>query len=97
MKRFAIPTEDHPLEYAGFKGIIPQGEYGAGTAMVWDQGARVPDHSDVDADLRGGELKFRLRGRKLKEPCSARVGALRAIPGSLLVTLFWVVIFETIY
>jgi bifunctional non-homologous end joining protein LigD len=59
-------TEDHPLEYANFEGVIPEGEYGAGTVMVWDQGTWLPDNSDVDSALRKGDLKFTLHGEKLK-------------------------------
>jgi bifunctional non-homologous end joining protein LigD len=66
VKRLAIPTEDHPLEYANFEGIIPPGEYGAGTVMVWDRGVWVPDDPDVDANLKKGEPKFTLEGKKLK-------------------------------
>jgi bifunctional non-homologous end joining protein LigD len=66
VKRLAVPTEDHPLEYANFEGIIPPGEYGAGTVMVWDRGVWIPEHPDVDADLEKGELKFTLEGKKLK-------------------------------
>jgi bifunctional non-homologous end joining protein LigD len=66
VKRLAIRTEDHPLEYAGFEGIIPEGEYGAGTVMVWDRGTWSPEGQDVDASLRKGELKFTLHGEKLK-------------------------------
>jgi bifunctional non-homologous end joining protein LigD len=64
-KRLAMQTEDHPLEYATFEGIIPEGEYGGGTVMVWDQGTWEPDAADVDAALRKGELKFQLDGEKL--------------------------------
>jgi bifunctional non-homologous end joining protein LigD len=66
VKRLAVPTEDHPLEYANFEGIIPPGEYGAGTVMVWDRGTWIPDAPDVDANLKKGELKFTLEGKKLK-------------------------------
>lgn len=66
VKRLAAPVEDHPLEYAGFEGVIPGGEYGGGTVMVWDTGTWVPEVSDVDESLRKGDLKFTLDGRKLK-------------------------------
>ncbi len=66
VKRMAMPTEDHPIEYAGFEGIIPAGEYGAGTVMVWDSGTWVPESQDVDAALDQGDLKFTLKGQKLK-------------------------------
>jgi bifunctional non-homologous end joining protein LigD len=66
VKRLATPVEDHPLDYAGFEGVIPPGEYGGGTVMVWDQGTWVPEVPDVDEALRKGDLKFTLRGKKLK-------------------------------
>jgi bifunctional non-homologous end joining protein LigD len=66
VKRLAMQTEDHPIEYGDFEGVIPQGEYGAGTVMLWDKGTWVPDDPDVDASLRKGDLKFTLRGTKLK-------------------------------
>jgi len=66
IKRLAMQTEDHPLEYANFEGVIPEGEYGAGTVMVWDKGIWQPDRPDVDSALRRGELKFTLDGEKLK-------------------------------
>jgi bifunctional non-homologous end joining protein LigD len=65
VKRLAMQTEDHPLAYATFEGIIPEGEYGGGTVMVWDRGTWTPEVPDVDAALRKGELKFALRGKKL--------------------------------
>jgi len=65
VKRLAMAVEDHPLEYASFEGVIPEGEYGGGTVMVWDRGTWTPDVPDVDAALRKGELKFTLHGRKL--------------------------------
>jgi bifunctional non-homologous end joining protein LigD len=64
-KRLAMAVEDHPLEYAAFEGIIPEGEYGAGTVMVWDRGTYIPEDADVDRGLERGELKFRLQGQKL--------------------------------
>ena len=66
VKRLASPTEDHPIEYGGFEGVIPEGEYGGGTVMLWDRGAWTPEDPDVDAALRKGELKFALHGKKLR-------------------------------
>jgi bifunctional non-homologous end joining protein LigD len=66
VKRMATHVEDHPLEYAAFEGIIPAGEYGGGTVMVWDRGTWAPESSDVDAALDKGHLKFALQGEKLK-------------------------------
>ena len=66
VKRLAMAVEDHPLDYAGFEGVIPAGEYGGGTVMVWDQGTYVPAESDVGRMLRAGEIKFTLHGVKLK-------------------------------
>lgn len=64
-KRLAVPVEDHPIEYAGFEGIIPKGEYGAGTVLLWDRGLWVPKE-DPEAGLSKGALKFFLLGRKLR-------------------------------
>jgi bifunctional non-homologous end joining protein LigD len=66
-KRLAVQVEDHPMEYGGFEGIIPKGQYGGGTVMVWDQGTWEPQaiSSDVDEALRKGSLKFILHGEKL--------------------------------
>jgi bifunctional non-homologous end joining protein LigD len=66
VKRLAMAVEDHPIEYGGFEGIIPEGQYGGGTVMVWDRGVWVPESDDVDAAFRKGELKFSLHGSKLK-------------------------------
>jgi bifunctional non-homologous end joining protein LigD len=64
-KRLAVEVEDHPMEYGGFEGTIPKGQYGGGTVMVWDQGTWEPV-TDVDEGLRNGQLKFILHGQKLK-------------------------------
>ena len=65
-RRFAARTEDHPIEYLDFEGIIPQGEYGAGDSICWDWGTFEPELTwDPGEALRAGELKFRLRGQKL--------------------------------
>ncbi|HEX4036714.1 MAG TPA: DNA ligase D [Acidobacteriaceae bacterium] len=64
-KRLAVEVEDHPIEYGGFEGAIPKGQYGGGTVMVWDQGTWEPVE-DVDEGLRRGQLKFILHGQKLK-------------------------------
>lgn len=66
VKRLAAQVEDHPLDYANFEGVIPEGEYGAGTVMVWDRGTWVSEVPDVDAALRKGELKLTLYGKKLR-------------------------------
>ncbi|WP_340526384.1 DNA ligase D, partial [Cupriavidus necator] len=63
-KRMAIHVEDHPLDYAGFEGVIPAGHYGAGTVIVWDRGTWLPV-DDAEAGYRAGKLKFELRGEKL--------------------------------
>jgi bifunctional non-homologous end joining protein LigD len=64
-KRLAMQVEDHPVSYFDFEGTIPEGNYGAGTVMVWDMGTWEPlgDASDM---LKKGDLKFRLDGQKLK-------------------------------
>src|SRR5215469_5088353 len=66
VKRLAMPTEDHPVDYGSFEGVIPEGEYGGGTVMLWDKGTWLPDDPGVDVSLRKGELKFTLHGAKLK-------------------------------
>jgi bifunctional non-homologous end joining protein LigD len=66
-KRLAVQTEDHPLEYGGFEGKIPEGSYGAGTVMVWDRGTfRVEGNVDALRQLERGEIKFKLNGEKLR-------------------------------
>src|SRR6476469_8542177 len=64
-KRLAMMTEDHPIEYGTFEGVIPEG-YGAGIVMLWDVGTWTPQVDDVDAALKKGDLKFTLDGYKLK-------------------------------
>jgi len=64
-KRLAMMVEDHPVSYLKFEGIIPEGNYGAGTVMVWDIGTWAP-LGDADAMLAKGDLKFRLKGKKLQ-------------------------------
>lgn len=67
VKRLAMRVEDHPLDYARFEGVIPAGEYGGGTVMVWDIGTWVPDDGeDAARALRAGRMRFSLRGRKLR-------------------------------
>mgnify|MGYP001290550499 CR=1 FL=1 len=65
VKRLAVAVEDHPIEYATFEGVIPAGEYGGGTVMLWDHGNYVPDEPDVGKSLAQGEIKFTLAGTKL--------------------------------
>jgi bifunctional non-homologous end joining protein LigD len=66
VKRLATQVEDHPVDYGGFEGIIPEGEYGGGTVMLWDRGTWTSEVPDVDAALREGNLKFSLAGKKLR-------------------------------
>ncbi len=64
-RRLASQTEDHPIEYADFEGVIPKGEYGGGTVLVWDQGTWEPV-GDPRRGLEKGELTFLLSARKLR-------------------------------
>ncbi len=64
-KRLAVEVEDHPMEYGGFEGIIPKGQYGGGTVMLWDRGTWEP-LVDVDEGLKTGSLKFVMHGEKMK-------------------------------
>jgi bifunctional non-homologous end joining protein LigD len=64
-KRLAMQVEDHPIDYASFEGVIPEGEYGGGTVMVWDKGTWTAESEDVAAALKKGDLKFNLQGKKL--------------------------------
>ena len=71
-KRLAVMTEDHPLEYADFEGVIPRGEYGGGTVLIWDEGTyrNLKEEGDgprtMSEALQEGHIAVRLQGRKLK-------------------------------
>lgn len=70
-KRLAIRTEGHPLEYADFEGIIPEGEYGAGTALIWDTGTyrnlkEEDEHVPIAQEINKGHFTFWVEGKKLK-------------------------------
>ena len=64
-KRLAVRVEDHPLDYGGFEGTIPEGEYGGGTVMLWDRGDWEPE-GDPHEGLKKGKLSFVLNGKRLK-------------------------------
>lgn len=73
-KRLAVMVEDHPVSYIGFEGVIPEGNYGAGTVEIWDKGLYIPVNKEHEAitgrqalqALKNGELKFLLKGDKLE-------------------------------
>lgn len=66
-KRLAVRTEDHPLDYGDFEGIIPKGEYGGGTVMLWDQGRWIPEPGkDPSQTIEEGHLHFTLEGERMK-------------------------------
>ena len=65
-KRWAVRTEDHPLEYARFEGVIPPGQYGAGTVMVWDLGKYEPLENPPEEQLARGKLQIVLQGERLR-------------------------------
>jgi len=65
-KRLAVEVEDHPVEYGGFEGTIPKGEYGGGTVMLWDRGEWTPLDEDPEKALRRGKLSFTLEGERLR-------------------------------
>ncbi|MEP7053263.1 MAG: DNA polymerase ligase N-terminal domain-containing protein, partial [Pseudomonadota bacterium] len=64
VKRLAVQTEDHPIEYSGFEGTIPEGAYGGGTVLLWDRGTWEPE-GDAEQAYKKGHLKFQLHGEKL--------------------------------
>src|SRR6187399_697631 len=89
-RRMAARTEDHPIEYLDFEGVIPKGEYGGGDVIVWDIGTWTPEAETADpaAAIAAGELKFvilgeRLRGRYVIVRTSGRRGALDADDGQV--------------
>jgi DNA ligase D-like protein (predicted 3'-phosphoesterase) len=66
-KRLAIPTEDHPMEYKDFAGIIPEGEYGAGTVEIWDHGTYENLlNTPMSKSFANGKIEIKLHGKKLK-------------------------------
>lgn len=77
-KRLAVRTEDHPLAYGDFEGVVPAGEYGAGPVLIWDRGpyrnlavdnagaAAEPAGSDLEPGLRAGKVEVWLEGTKIR-------------------------------
>lgn len=72
VKRLAIPTEDHPMGYIDFEGVIPEGEYGAGTVLVWDTGSyrnlrseKEGDQASMENAIQEGKIEVWLEGKKI--------------------------------
>jgi DNA ligase D-like protein (predicted 3'-phosphoesterase) len=72
-RRLAVPTEDHPYDYAAFEGTIPEGEYGGGTVMIWDRGTftnlradKEGDGADMERSIEEGKVEIVLAGERLK-------------------------------
>src|SRR5204862_122456 len=65
-KRLAVQVEDHPLDYGGFEGVIPAGQYGGGTVMLWDRGTYEPGGDDNVKAWKDGRLHFFLHGDKVE-------------------------------
>lgn len=65
VKRLAMQVEDHPFDYRNFEGTIPEGEYGAGTVMLWDKGEWIPVSKNPSKSIKEGALRFKLQGEKL--------------------------------
>ncbi len=66
VKRLAVHVEDHPVKYGSFEGIIPQGQYGAGTVKIWDKGEWISEDDNPKKAYKNGNMKFLLKGKKLK-------------------------------
>ena len=85
-RQLAVHVEDHPLEYAGFEGVIPRGQYGGGDVIVWDRGTWTPAHTDDPAAaIAAGELQFDLAGEqqtKTKTALEYFAGQLKAAENS---------------
>jgi bifunctional non-homologous end joining protein LigD len=66
-KRLAVETEDHPMDYGGFEGVIPKGNYGAGNVIIWDNGTyTMVDPETPEKGWKKGKLHFILKGKKLR-------------------------------
>lgn len=87
IKRLAVEVEDHPLEYASFEGIIPKGQYGAGSVIVWDYG-HWSSIKNLPFNLSKGHLSFNLQGKKLQGSWNLiRIQKIRDKPQWLLIKI----------